>query len=100
MVNHFSTALIEYYRRSGNKVVFKNGMSLNALAWEMWEKLGFREIDPSVISRVLKGDRLFTPRQFTTFAQIMKLPPKREKQLRLLLLNDYLRRFGFDVTKL
>jgi len=69
-----SACLANTYRKQGNRLVFRNGMNLNELAWEMWERLGFKEIDPSVLSRVVNGKRCFTPKQLQIFAQILNLP--------------------------
>lgn len=90
--------LQKYYTREGNRIMFSNGMTLNRLAWEMWERLGYRQIDPSVISRVLKGERLFSPKQLGIFCEILGI----RKTSRQILLNELLLdlnlRFGLDTS--
>lgn len=70
-------------------------MTLNQLALEMWERLGYREIDASVISRVLKAERLFTSKQLKIFCSILKLDSKLEN-LQEFLMIDAVSRFGLD----
>jgi len=82
-----SLELQKFYTRKANRIVFSNGMSLNQLALEMWERLGFHDIDPSVLSRVLKGERRFTPQQLETLAQVLNLSSSEYINLQL----DYCR---------
>lgn len=56
-------------------------MSLNHLAWEMSEKLGFVGVDPSVLSRVLKGQRMFSQTQLETFCKILDVLPEDKENL-------------------
>ncbi len=69
-------------------------MTLNKLAWEMWEKLGFSEVDPSVLSRVLQGERLFTYRQLKAFSKILFLSEHERKLMYEAYYEDLGRRFG------
>lgn len=50
-------------------------MTLNQLAWEMSENLGFTGIDPSVLSRVSNGERLFSKKQLIVFCKLLKISP-------------------------
>lgn len=59
--------LKNYYKKEGSKIIFRNGMNLNQLAMEMWEKMGYGGVDASVLSRVLKGERLFSSIQMASF---------------------------------
>lgn len=92
-----SEALQDFYERKGGRIFFQNGMSLNQLALEMWERLEYQGVDPSVISRVLKGERLFTPRQLKVFISVLKIPYPQKKSLSELLLKDVASRFGFAI---
>ncbi|KKR66792.1 MAG: hypothetical protein UU09_C0046G0018 [Microgenomates group bacterium GW2011_GWA2_40_6] len=94
MRNHLEVTLKKYYRKEGNRVVFQNGMSLNQLAMVMWENLGFKGIDPSVVSRVINGKRLFTIAQLRVFCQILDLPQDQRNILFLALSDDVIWRFG------
>ena len=69
-------------------------MTLNQLALEMWEKLGCEGIDPSVISRVIKGERTFTFKQLEIFCQVLRLSGQRKKELEGRLLLELSHRFG------
>ena len=69
-------------------------MTLNQLAWEMWERLGYREIDPSVLSRVLNGERLFTLKQLGVFCGALSLKEKDRDELQNCLATDLSRRLG------
>ncbi|MBI3397041.1 hypothetical protein HY045_01045 [Candidatus Woesebacteria bacterium] len=70
-------------------------MSLNQLALVMWERLGCRGIDPSVLSRVLRGERLFTFEQLELFTVILKLSDNEKKQLEGVLYREVGEKFGF-----
>lgn len=95
MGNHLSRALKNFYKRRGNKIVFFNGMTLNQLALEMWERLDYKEIDPSVISRVLAGKRALTFQQINIFSEILHINPVQKRNLRVSLLKDVANKFGF-----
>jgi|GEM_PF-4084577 len=88
-----SKELQKHYSRQGNRIVFTNGLSLNQLSLEMWERLKFREIDPSVVSRVLKGERLFTQKQLTTFCLIVKISKAKKETLMNALHRDIYEKF-------
>lgn len=89
-----SQALQKHYAREGNRLVFKNKMSLNQLALVMWEQLGFRQIDASVLSRVLKGDRSFTSEQLKVFCSVLDLSTDEEAYLTACLHQDRSTRLG------
>lgn len=89
-----SKALQKYYTREGNRIIFSNGMTLNQLAWEMWERLGYQGVDPSVLSRVLKAERLFTTKQFETFCETLDLSSLEKSQLKQALYRDLSAKFG------
>jgi|SRR3989344_9185912 len=84
----------EYYTRKGNRTVFSNGMTLNQLALAMWERLGFREIDASVLSRFLKGERLLNLRQLGVLCNLLKIRGKQVRKLEELLNCEILSRLG------
>ncbi len=65
--------LQKYYQRQSNRIIFVNKMTLNQLALAMWERLGYQGVDASVLSRVINGERLLTPRQLEVFCEILKL---------------------------
>lgn len=89
-----SEALQDYYTREGNRFRFRNGLTLNQLALAMWECLGFRQIDVSVLSRVLKGDRLLTPEQVGAFCAVLALSKEEEMRLLACLQQDHNARLG------
>lgn len=59
----------------------------------MSERLGFHKIDTSVLSRVLKGERILTQKQLSIFSKIMKLKTAEEKRLKLSLHSEIYSRF-------
>ena len=89
----FAARLRRYYTREGNRIIFSNKMTLNQLAWEMWEKLGYQEIDPSVLSRVLKGERLFSVRQLEIFCKLLRIKDKERGGIKLSLFNEVSKKF-------
>jgi len=70
-------------------------MSLNQLAEEMWEKLDYSSVDSSVLSRVLKGERLFTSKSAPSFLQYyLRNNWQEEDELFDILTNEYFTQFG------
>jgi len=86
---NLSKALQRYYSRDKKRVLFRNGQSLNQLALSMWERLGFKQIDASVLSRVLKGERLLTAPQLKVFCRLLGLSKNEEDYLFACLQQDY-----------
>lgn len=64
---------------------------MKEVALSMWEELGYRQIDSSVLSRVLNGERLFTPGQLAAFTKTLQLSKKQKTYLYYCLQKDYLR---------
>jgi hypothetical protein len=62
----------------------------------MWEIPGCRGIDASVISRVLKGERLFTSRQISVFGSVLGLSPRQKLDLEQSLRDDWSQKIGID----
>jgi len=62
----------------------------------MWEKLGYESVDPSVLSRVVSGERTFTFRQLAVFSQILKIRKENKNRLKRLLYQDLADRFGLE----
>ncbi len=86
--------LKKYYRKDGNKLIFKNGLTLNRLALEMWEKMGYQGIDSSSLSRILAGERLFTAPQLEAFCESLGLAQQDIYDLREGLYYSRLHKFG------
>lgn len=88
--------LEQYCHRNKSKIIFSNGMNLSDLAISMWEQLGYREIDASVISRVLRGERLFSFKQLKIFCEILKIPQREMNSLVDSLYSELCFKFGFE----
>lgn len=73
--------------------MFSNGMTLNKLALAMWERLGYRDIDASVVSRVLKGERYFSQEQLGVFCKLVGVTNSETEDLRILLHKEIYRKF-------
>ncbi len=87
-MSHLSQALQKYYSREGKRILFRNGRSLNELAQIMWERLGFHQVDASVLSRVLKGERLLTAPQLRVLCASLAIPKQEEEYLLACLQQD------------
>lgn len=72
-MKYLASELQKFYRKTKNKLIFTNGMSLNQLSLEMWTELGYHGMDSSLLSRTLNGERLFTIEQLNTFCRILRL---------------------------
>jgi hypothetical protein len=91
-----SDELRKYYTRKGNRLLFVNKMTLNQLALAMWEKLGFQGIDASVLSRVVSGERTFTPRQADVFCKITSLSKTDTLRIKEATFLELASRFGIQ----
>lgn len=69
------------------------------MALQMWELLDFSEIDHSVLSKVIHGERLFTFKQLSVFCKIMKLSQVQRNILFEALINDKMANDGIDSGK-
>ncbi len=90
--------LQKYYIREGNRFVFRSGKTLNQLALEMWERLGCRGVDASVLSKVLQGKRLLTPQQVGVFSDLVKTSTREQEELQMSLQADYLAKAGIELN--
>lgn len=91
--------LQKLYIHKGNRLVFTNGMTLNKLALEIWEELGESDIDSSVVSRVIKGERLFSFRQLAVFCNVLDVPQSERNLLFSLLEREILKREGDPLVR-
>ncbi|GHO98373.1 hypothetical protein KSF_084210 [Reticulibacter mediterranei] len=96
-MSHLAKALQKYYTRENGKIAFTNKQSLNQLAFALWEMLGYQKIDASVLSRVLKGERLFTFDQLHAFCEILKIQSEEKALLSEELQKDYVTKKGGTV---
>lgn len=85
-----SATISKLYTRKGKRIVFLNGATLNQLSLQMWEKLGGKGVDPSVISRVVNGKRLFTGKQLKAFCDILGLSRQESADLMYALKYDWM----------
>lgn len=97
-MSNLSNGLRKYYKRhNAKKIIFINKQTLNQLSLQMWEMFKYKQIDSSVISRVINGERLFTPSQLKIFCEILNLKNQEEEQLLLYLSKDYAERYNIDL---
>lgn len=77
MEKSLTNELKKFYAREGRKIVFTNGMNLSKLADEMAFQLemetGFEQVDPSVLSKVINGKRLFNHDQLNVFCDVLEV---------------------------
>lgn len=90
--NNLQELLKKYYVRRGSQIMFKNKLTLNKLSLEMWEKGGEKGVEPSTLSRVINGKRLFTQNQLKTFCTVLDIGGKEKDELIRAAQADYLKR--------
>lgn len=95
-MSNLSRLLQDYLKHRGNKIVFKNRVHLSQLAILMWEKLGYKEVDASVLSRVIHGERLFTPTQLKIFCRVLSLNQEEKERFTNALSQDILSRSNIN----
>lgn len=88
-MNYLANTLKKYYFKQKGKILFQNKKTLNQLALQMWEESDFSSIDASVLSKVISGERIFTPKQLTTFCKIMNISGADKEYLFYCLEKDY-----------
>ena len=86
-------ALTKHYVKRGNKFLFNNTFTLNKLAMEMWKE----GIDSSALSRILRGEKLFSQSQLISFSKLLQLSSEAIDILLDALQKDYLARRGFQL---
>lgn len=89
-ISNLAKILSNYYKKKANKKVFINGMTLNKLAVAMWEKLGYKKMDESILSKVINGKRLFTKQQLNAFCKVLNLKQWEIRSLQRALMQDIL----------
>jgi hypothetical protein len=95
---YLAGALANYSKRSGGKVIFCNGLSLNKLALAMWERAPSCGIDASILSKVLNGKRAFTPYQLQVFCNVLSIDQTGKEYLFYCLHKDQCLRQGVEVA--
>lgn len=93
-MSHLSTALATYYKRCGNRIIFRNGDTLNALSFKICDAIHQPGFDAAALSRVVKGTRLFTKRQLTSFCSILFLSKDERDALFRAMAKDILDRYS------
>ena len=96
-MSYLSDALKKYYKKQNGRIVFINNQTLNQLSLQMWEDLSFSQIDASVTSRVISGERLFTQQQLEVFCKILKLSNQETEILFNCLNRDLCKRHNIDL---
>lgn len=91
-------SLAAHYTKDGARIIFTGNKTLSEVALQMWEHLGFQKMDASVLSRVLKGERLFTPSQLQAFCSVLRLTSAQEEALFHCLAQDYFKRDNIIIT--
>lgn len=93
-MHYLAQGLQKYYVKKRKRIVFCGNISLHELALTLWQELGFSEIDTSVVSRVLQGKRLFSPKQLHAFCKILAICGTEKIDLFTRLSKDLLIRSG------
>ena len=93
-MTNLSFALKKYYVRKKNRIFFSDSISLHEMTLSLWQELGYAEIDASVLSRVLQGERLFTSKQLSAFCKLLGLEKEERENLFTCLAKDLLKREG------
>jgi hypothetical protein len=102
MEGNLARKLKSFYERHNNRILFQRGSgrrikirsrdaTLTQVALEMAVRLG-SQIDEGVLSRVLSGDRLFTPMQLMVFCEVLGLSEADLYELLKALEQDYRQR--------
>lgn len=99
-MSQLSEALRKYYSRKKGKIFFLENISLNKLSLMIWEDLGFTNMDPSTLSRVISGIRLFTPAQLKSFCKILCINSIEQEFLFYTLTQDYIEKQDVHVNSL
>ncbi len=99
-MNLLPLALTRYYKKTKGKIIFRNGYTLNKLSSVIWDTANYGNFDASILSRVLKGRRLFTPCQLHIFCKTLQINPSEEEYLFYCLNQDMNSKKGFKIDNL
>lgn len=91
-MSYLSEELKQYYKRVNNKILFTSGKSLNQFAFDLWEKMDYKSVDASLISRVINSKRLFNYHQLEAFCKLLRLDNSAKKKLFKSMLKDIINR--------
>lgn len=97
MSTQLSNALKSYYKKKRGRILFRNSFSLTSLSLEIWEQLGYKSLDSSVLSKVLSGKRLFSPEQLQAFCKVLDLSEQQYRELFNALHEDLMKKHGFPL---
>ncbi|MEZ4667545.1 MAG: hypothetical protein R3E39_06465 [Anaerolineae bacterium] len=94
---YLARELQKYFRKSGNKYLFHNGMTLNEVAWEMQAVVQCGSIDPGILSKAINGHRLLSDWQVDAFCQALDLTEAQRYDLTYAILQDRGDNAGLDI---
>lgn len=63
----------------------------------MMEDLGFEDMDPSILSKVINGKRIFSKKQLDSFCKILTISKTDAFLLRESIVRDFLSKKGFEI---
>lgn len=95
-MSNLSRLLQNHFKRKGNKIIFKDKLSLSDLSLLMWDTLGYQGMDSSVLSRVIHSQRLFTYKQLEVFCEALSLSEREKIELEHALSQDILLRSNIN----
>lgn len=98
-MTHLATALRRYYVKKDRHIFFVGNISFQEIAMRMWQELGYTKIDPSVLSRVLSGKRVFTPQQLLILCNVLNLKHVEMEYLFHCLTLDHWEREGVSIKQ-
>ncbi|MCB0188478.1 MAG: sigma-70 family RNA polymerase sigma factor [Caldilineaceae bacterium] len=94
---YLARELQTYFRKSGNKYLFHNGMTLNEVAWEMQAVVQCGSIDPGILSKAINGRRLLSDWQVDAFCQALDLTESQRYELTFAIMQDRGVNAGLDI---
>jgi len=102
METNLAKQLKKYFKKEGQRITFRNGLSLNQLAHEMggllyqqWGEWYY----PSLLSKVINSqdNRFFSPIQLEAFCELVDLDYKERWDIEYALYQDHFLRSGVEV---
>lgn len=106
MATHLAAEISKYFIKRGNARIFRNGLSQNKTAEKIAEELSAgastladeKGVDQSVFSKVVKGERLFSPKQLDAFCRAVGLSEEENQLIKYALAKDYCEGAGIGLN--
>ena len=95
---HLARELERYYRKPGSQRIFRNGLNQNKLIGEMAELSGVDNLEGSVLTRAILGERLLSDYLLDAFSLALGLDEDEQWDLKCAAVRDRGEEYGLTIS--